>query len=509
MKKQFKQLVRLFSQNENISFEYIETWDCVDIEASIVLENIPAPTILLQTIPLVSYRDLWELNILDESGDSILVLHSSSGEIYDSLQITAYKDLTISLKFIITKNIKNHYLSVYNIYEFAKYLNEASLYSFFNALNNRLKDTLIIECINDQIETLCTSSIAIVPKGEIYHPMGINDKIKRIHSSEVLIHWGTYKLQLLPEDIYSRNDKNPMYQILNKSLGCLLVMYLFDYVVITEDTLNVKLCGFKSLNYTFNISNLSKINIDKETIIQLFEVYRWGMSGGYIPDKFSIVRNILSLNLEISNIKLISPIIDSIKSNFRVYEKENVQQYIQLRNEISNLLIDLQTKINDIVQNFTTDFKNNFLALISFFISVVVLGVISDASPLIYFSNHIIILSWCFLGISLCYWLYSYNELNKRTKLFHKHYKQIKDRYAALLDETELETVFEECNPDKYESHRSYLEWQKCKFSLLWIGSILTLSIGLLILFVSNNTSIFENINNILNIIIQCCLKNI
>ena len=108
MKKRFKQLVRLFSQNENISFEYIETWDCVDIEASIVLENIPAPTILLQTIPLVSYRDLWELNILDESGDSILVLHSSSGEIYDSLQITAYKDLTISLKFIITKNITNY-----------------------------------------------------------------------------------------------------------------------------------------------------------------------------------------------------------------------------------------------------------------------------------------------------------------------------------------------------------------------------------------------------------------
>ena len=39
----------------------------------------------------------------------------------------------------------------------------------------------------------------------------------------------------------------------------------------------------------------------------------------------------------------------------------------------------------------------------------------------------------------------------------------------------ELNNIFEECNPDKYESHQSYIEWQKCWFSRLWIISIIIL----------------------------------
>ena len=232
------------------------------------------------------------------------------------------------------------------------------------------------------------------------------------------------------------------------------------------------------------------------------------MSGGYVADKFSIARNILSLNLDTTQILITSHIIEAIKSNFRVYEKENVQQYIQLRNEISNLLIDLQAKINDIAQNFTTDFKNNLLVLVSFFASVIVFGVISEASPFAYFSDHIIILSWCFLLISLLYRRYSYSELNKKNKLFYKHYEQIKDRYRALLDDVELNNIFEECNPDKYESHQSYIEWQKCWFSRLWITSIIILFIGLFIISIFNDSYIITFIKTIITNIV-CFLKNI
>lgn len=179
-----------------------------------------------------------------------------------------------------------------------------------------------------------------------------------------------------------------------------------------------------------------------------------------------------------------------------------------MRNEISNLLIDLQSKVNSIAESFTADFKNNLLVLVSFFTSVVVFGVISEASPFVYFSNHIIILSWCFLLISFFYWLYSYNELNKKTKLFHKHYEQIKNRYKTLLDEVELKNVFEECNPDKYDSHNSYIEWQRRKFSMLWLGSIAILFIGLGILFVFNNVSFISLVNKLI-ISIICCLTNI
>ncbi|WP_302613837.1 hypothetical protein [uncultured Bacteroides sp.] len=499
MENQIKQLVGLFSNNGNVSIHFIESWDSVDISIFIILDKIPDSSSFLTNIPLISDRDSWEFKILDENDETILTIHSASGEFSNFDEIEAYKGLSVSIRFIVTKEINSDRLSIYSILCFNKYLGECSLYSFLNALNKRLNNTLILECINDEIETLNTESISVVSKNVNINSVGTSERMKRIRLSEGLIHWGAYKLQLLPEDIYPSNCINPLHNIFEQASACLLMMYLFDHISITSNSLDLELSGFKTLSYTICTSKLSGINVDQDTVAQLFQVYCWGMSGGYVADKFSIARNILSLNLDATQMRITSPIINAIKSNFRVYEKENVQQYIQLRNEISNLLIDLQAKINDIAQNFTTDFKNNLLVLVSFFASVIVFGVISEASPIAYFSNHIIILSWCFLLISFFYWLYSYSELNKKTKLFYKHYEQIKNRYKALLDDVELKNIFEECNPDKYESHQSYIKWQKLWFSTLWIASIITLFIGLSILFVFNNThiiSIIKHCNN-------------
>lgn len=508
MDSQIKQLLRLFSNNEEIDIDFTESWDSVAVTASIILDKIPDSTSFLKNIPLILPRDSWDFKIIDESNETILTIHSdsASGELIKLNEIEAYKELSISIKFIVTKNIQEGKLSIYNILSFSQYLGNGSLYSFLNALNRRLEKTLILECVNDKIETLNAGSISVVSKDVNSDFISVNERMKRIHLIEGLIHWGAYKLQLLPEDIYPSNCTNPLYNIFKQASACLLIMYLFDYITLTNNTLDVKLNGFKALNYTINTNKLSEIDVDHKTIDQFFQVYCWCMSSGYAADKFSIARNILSLNLDTTQILITSHIIEAIKSNFRVYEKENVQQYIQLRNEISNLLIDLQTKINDIVQNFTTDFKNNLIVLVSFFASVIVFGVISEASA--YFSDHIIILSWCFLLISLLYGCCSYSELNKKTKLFYKHYEQIKDRYRALLDDVELNNIFEECNPDKYESHQSFIEWQKCRFFRLWILSIIILFIGLFILSIFNNSYIITFIKSIITNIV-CFLKNI
>ena len=508
MDSQIKRLLGLFSNSGNFDIDFTESWDSVDFTASIILDKIPDSTSFLRNIPLVSTRDNWGVKILDEDNETILTIHTASGELISLNEIEAYIEMSVFIKFIVSKNICDGKLSIYSIHRFCKYLGENSLYSFLNALNNRLEKILILECINDEIEKLNTGSISVLSKDENSDVIGVNERMKRIHLIEGIIQWGTYHLQLLPEDIYPSNCINPLYNIFKQASACLLIMYLFDYITITHNALDVKLSGLKALNYTINTFHLSEINVDQKTIEQLFQVYSWCMSGGYVADKFSIARNILSLNLDSTKILVTSHVIESIKSNFRVYEKENVQQYIRLRNQISNMLIDLQSKINDIAQNFTADFKNNFLVLVSFFASVIVFGVISDASPFAYFSDHIIILSWCFLLISLLYWHYSYSELNKKTKLFYKHYEQIKNRYKTLLDDVELNNIFEDCNPDTYESHQSYIEWQKHRFSILWIASIMILFIGLFILSIFNDSYIFRFIK-IITTNFVCFLKNI
>lgn len=507
LNEQIRSLFSLFTNECTYIIDYKETWDSVEISTSITLSSCPKVEDFLQTIPNVSSRDSWEFKILDDSGSTIVNRHSKSGNIEDFLDIEPYEDLPVYLKFYISKVIVNNYLSVYWISKFNDFLINLPLISFYNTISNQIKDILLLECINDSVELLHTQSIAIFSKGNDYVVQGIANRKIRLHQCEGSIHWGTYTINLLPEDLFSCTSKNPLYTTFTLACGHLIAMYLFDYISLTQTQLNLKIDGFKTVSYSINVSKIENLSLDKNTIDQLFEVYNWVLGGGYIADKFSIARNILSINLDFDNLKISSPVIDSIKSNFRIYEKDNVHQYIQLRNDISSLLVDLQTKINDIVDNFSNDFKNNLLVLVSFFTSVIVFGVISDDSPFAYFSNHIIILSWAFILISLLYWWYSYCEINKKINLFYKHYSQIKSRYEALLDDAELKDIFEECNPDKFGTHSSFLKWQCKHFSILWIVSLLILFMALLILFIANNLSIVNIIREILVCI--CFIKNI
>ena len=105
MKSQIKQLIRLFSKNENISINYVESWDFVDVTVPIILDSIPNVEIFLTNFPLILVRDSWEFKVLDEYGDTILIIHSTSGELTNFDEIEAYRGLPVSIKFISNHSI--------------------------------------------------------------------------------------------------------------------------------------------------------------------------------------------------------------------------------------------------------------------------------------------------------------------------------------------------------------------------------------------------------------------
>lgn len=414
MEKQISKLFSLFTQEEISKYEYYETLSFVEIRYRTSLNFIPSSDDFLKAIPHISSRDKWEFKVLSEYEETVYSTHSDVGQMDELTEIEVYIDTPVSLKFYITKNNENAYLSIYKIDKFNEYLQGLPLMIFLNEFNSILSSKLIFECINDTIQSISTSSIAFISENEQLELPGVQDRLNRLKKCAGSIHWGTFHVNILPEDLYLSEDSSPIAHTLCSACGALLCMYLFDYISLTSSQLHLKIDGFKSLNYTFDVTKLSNFIMDHKTLNRYYETYEWILSGGYVSDKYSIARNIISINLHPSSIALSSNIIDSIRSNFRIYEKDNVQQYIQLRNEISNLLIDLQSKINEIVEGYANDFKNNLLVLISFFASVIVFGVISKDSPFVYFSNQVIILSWAFLLISYLYLRYSKREFSKK-----------------------------------------------------------------------------------------------
>ena len=162
----------------------------------------------------------------------------------------------------------------------------------------------------------------------------------------------------------------------------------------------------------------------------------------------------------------------------------------------------MQGRIDKIIDGFTNDYKRNIITLLSFFISVIAIRVVSKGDFIGGFTNEIILLSFAFLLISIGFLIYSRWELTRRISMFDKHYEQLKERYGELLSEKELDEIFEKCNP-KNRKEKSFVKLQKRYYSILWIASIVTLGIALTIIFFINNNGICNSLK-----IISCCIKN-
>src|SRR5690606_13634802 len=110
------------------------------------------------------------------------------------------------------------------------------------------------------------------------------------------------------------------------------------------------------------------------------------------------------------------------KSSFKVYEKQNIKQYIEIRNKISDQLLDFNNRANKIVETFASGFQKSTLALISFYLSAIVIRVLSKGDFVNIFSLDATILSLTFLSGSIIYYCVSRWEIKEQRTRFVNSY---------------------------------------------------------------------------------------
>lgn len=313
---------------------------------------------------------------------------------------------------------------------------------------------------------------------------------------------------ILPDDLLMDSTSNAISLLCRKACVVLSMLYVCDTTNI-GDNVDFYLCGYKTIRTVLSALKLNELDIEDEYCERWFEIYNWAYSGGYTLDRLSISRNIISLNCNTDNVVSINAsTFRSIKSNFKIFEQDNVRQYIKVRNEVSNMLISMQKEINTIVDSFISDFKKNIIAVSTFFLTVIVIRVISKGDFTGGFTTPVMFLSLIYLGISLLLLCYSRKELDRKKNLFAKHYEQIKERYRVLLSDEELKEMFEDSDPNKLQSHANYIEWQKIVYTRIWLGSIIVL--GLFVVFVwMVNFINCENVCKLIQAVIKCCIKSI
>lgn len=383
-------------------------------------------------------------------------------------------DENIFFKISITKKINNNSLHIYNFDLFLKYLKNLKTDEFINVFSEIIKRGNYFHFkVKDLKKSFNTKSIYFTDfEKEI-------DYIDEIERNEILEKFQSIcnfnfsgNFYLMPDDfviIKEVEENKTINEVFNLYSKIISLIFLFDNTSLKDNYFNYKLNGYKVLNGQVLISSdlMPYLN-------QYYNIYNWVYKGGNIIDKIGLARNIISLHFKNEKeIFLSESTFQSILSSFKIYEKENIKQYIEIRNKISDQLIEFNEYANKIVGSFASGFQKNAFALISFYSSVIVIGVLNNVKFKNIFTIDVFLLSTSFLFISIIYLVLSIWEIKKEKERFKNNYCNMKDRYLDLLTRNDINKIL---NNDKdYKDNIIFINWKSNTYLCLWVIVIVVL----------------------------------
>ena len=384
------------------------------------------------------------------------------------------KEDPIIIKLCITKRIVNRKCSVYSPDMFIAYLKRLGLIDIISFFDNIFQNGALCLEFQEGNVSLVGSKIAFVRKGEepVYSPSPLlNENV--IEQGKYLCCNDLIKDHLKPTDFELHGtdfEEYPISPFLQKAAILYSLSFLFDYVTLVNGQLNYKLNGYKTLNGSINVDSVYEASIDASSSERYLGIFKWQYNGGNLTDKSAIARNIMSLNMgERNTLFLQEGTLDAIESNYRIYEKENVKQYIEIRNNVSNQLKDYQKYIIGIYDEFEADFKKLFFSFLSFAFTTAIIRVLAkNIDERVLLPDSIILLLIGFCAVSCFYYVYARWRRDKKVALLDKQYNKTRNFYNELLSEKEMNELFTDVK-NQDGTYKAFIEERSCHFDWLWL----------------------------------------
>ncbi|MEN4804405.1 hypothetical protein [Pantoea agglomerans] len=247
-----------------------------------------------------------------------------------------------------------------------------------------------------------------------------------------------------------------------------VLIYLCDYseiIVNDESYLDYKMKGYRLISNRIKLDSISSLGAD-----ELYGIYDWVYNQGNFIDKIGLAKNIISIHMTGDDFTTLSKgALRSIESGYDIYLKENVKQYIEIKNKISEMLISQADKASEITKNMFATLKTSFWSLVSFFVTIVLVKILSAKNEdTVIISGEIVILMVVFTVFSFIYLLLSEHEVREeKTRLFDR-YTTIKDRYKDLLNENDLNKIIDTDN--LISKDEVYIQRRRKAYRWIWIS---------------------------------------
>ncbi|MFM2306511.1 MAG: hypothetical protein RLZZ367_1180, partial [Bacteroidota bacterium] len=222
-----------------------------------------------------------------------------------------------------------------------------------------------------------------------------------------------------------------------------------------------KINGYKAISTTINF-NLAPL----VSLAEYLKIYNWIYDDGNLFDKLGLTRNIVSLHLSMpERLILNGNVFESIKSAHKIYLENNIKQYIDIRNKISDQLLEFNKRAVSIVDTYAGNFQKSVFTFLTFLVSMILLRLANKEGEISISGSAAILCIGLFISV-IIYLYYSLWELDEQKRRFERSYENMKLRYEDLLDPKDIARILR--NDSDFKQDLAFINDKRKRYTFMW-----------------------------------------
>ncbi|MBR2412011.1 MAG: hypothetical protein IKB08_09850 [Clostridia bacterium] len=455
----------VFSQTAiNIS----ERIKCVDL--SFETTSLPEYNALLELVHSFPSRDNIKISFSDVSDERIIFGNRDnilSEDNYNKYLSEIDTSEVIEITITIEKEIINNNFSIYCFDSFLNDICSLSLFDLLAAFANLLNGLEQLRfIIYDKPYTFMSKTMSFSGEEDFVFSTDIS-RLERLQLCHDISRFScAKKLDLIPEDfkIVVDTPNNPITKLFEKLYTLLSIVYICTTASLDNEKIFAQITGQRSISYEIDINAINKNE-------HLYKIYNWIFTEGNSTDKSIIARNVISLHCRYTNlIEIDDMAFASIQSNYSLYLRNNVNQYLELKNKVAEYICDVVAKTGDYATTILDRFKQNLIALVGFLLTTILANIVSSNPLDNIFTKDITILVYAILIGSVIFLVLSIIETNYKVKTIEKSYFSLKENYIETLSNDDIAEIFK--NDKMYNDVKREIKHKTIWLSILWSFAI-------------------------------------
>ena len=425
----------------------------------------------------ISPRDAFSLSYKPDSSDFSTAVSSSKveelrtfGDTLDSIGLPGKVELTVS------KKVELFTISVYSLDLVVRGWKDGGVVQAFEKVLALSSRAYYLECFELQ-KSYTTGLFIFGPKRSSNtspkSPESPNkDKIISLRSKVCNIYLEVIQ-RLIPDDFqFSEEFPHSGACLVFRKLQILIcASYLADTTRGEIDqSISIMLKGYKNAN--LQAPSLDQVSAENSKVF--FDIYSWAYTDGNVVDKLGICRNVISIHASNDELLDLKPgCLEAIYSNYVIYLKDNLKQYVDLKNKLSEQIQKSSEKASDVSKNINSYLRGSIFSVCSFVFSVFLIRSLGKTTtdPILNDGAYGIFLS--LMLVSVLVLLYAVAETNSEFRRYKRNYKSFQSRYTDLISPEDLKIIF--VNDKDYNGDVAYIKSSRRRAVCLWLISLVVI----------------------------------